>query len=121
AAPLPGRGAGLSLASPTVQALLVREGGVLSLEEVDDPVAGPGEVLVEVRAAALNRRDLLVLNPPSPAYDFPKPFVAGHDGAGIRRDTGEEDVLYPGVGWGQRDDVPGLLTWLGGPRDGTFA
>jgi NADPH:quinone reductase-like Zn-dependent oxidoreductase len=30
-------------------------------------------------------------------------------------------VLYPGVGWGQSDDVPGALKWLGGPLDGTFA
>lgn len=31
----------------------------------DDPVAGPGEVLVEVQAAAVNRRDLLVRDPPA--------------------------------------------------------
>lgn len=34
----------------------------------DDPVADPGEVLVEVRTAAVNRRDLLVRDPPGPAY-----------------------------------------------------
>lgn len=32
---------------------------VLSLAEVDDPVAGPGEVLVDVAATAVNRADLL--------------------------------------------------------------
>jgi NADPH:quinone reductase-like Zn-dependent oxidoreductase len=99
----------------------IHEGGELRVEEAPDPAAGPGEVLVELRAAALNRRDILVRNPPGPAYDFPKPFVAGHDGAGVRRDTGEEVVLYPGVGWGTSDDVPAALRWLGGPLDGTFA
>ncbi len=99
----------------------IHEGGELRFEEAPDPVAGPGEVLVELRAAALNRRDILVRNPPGPAYDFPKPFVAGHDGAGVRRDTGEEVVLYPGLDWGPSDDLPGALRWLGGPLDGTFA
>jgi NADPH:quinone reductase-like Zn-dependent oxidoreductase len=104
-----------------MQAFRIHEGGEGRYEEAPDPVARPGEVLVELRAAALNRRDLLVRNPPGPAYDFPKPFVAGHDGAGVRRDTGEEVVLYPGVGWGPSDDVPEALQWLGGPLDGTFA
>ncbi|HST25718.1 MAG TPA: zinc-binding dehydrogenase [Gaiellaceae bacterium] len=104
-----------------MRAARVHEGGEVRVEEAPDPVAGEGEVLVELRAAALNRRDLLVRNPPGPAYDFPKPFVAGHDGAGVRRDTGEEVVLYPGVGWGPDDQVPAGLRWLGGPLDGTFA
>jgi zinc-binding alcohol dehydrogenase/oxidoreductase len=106
----------------SVQAVRVHEGGALRYEQADDPVAGPGEVLVELTAAAMNRRDLLVRNPPGPAYTFPMPFVAGHDGAGIRRDTGEEVVLYPAVGWGERDDVPDPgMRFLGGPLDGTFA
>jgi NADPH:quinone reductase-like Zn-dependent oxidoreductase len=104
-----------------MKAFRIHEGGEGRYEDAPDPVAGPGEVLVELRAAALNRRDILVRNPPGPAYDFPKPFVAGHDGAGVRRDTGEEVVLYPGVGWGPSDDVPEALKWLGGPLDGTFA
>src|SRR5437899_1053166 len=32
---------------------------VLSLEEVPDPVPGPGEVLVDVAAAGLNRADVM--------------------------------------------------------------
>src|SRR5438874_5886216 len=102
-------------------AALVKEGGVVAFEQFADPEPGPGEVLVELRAAALNRRDLLVRNPPGPAYDFPKPFVAGHDGAGVRRDTGEEVVIYPAVDWGPSDEVPSGLRWIGGPLDGTFA
>jgi NADPH:quinone reductase-like Zn-dependent oxidoreductase len=104
-----------------MQAVRIHEGGELRYEEAPDPVAGAGEVVVELRAAALNRRDVLVRNPPGPAYDFPKPFVAGHDGAGVRCDTGEEVVIYPAVGWGPSDEVPGGLRWIGGPLDGTFA
>ena len=104
-----------------MQAFRIHDGGEGRYEEAPDPVAGDGEVLVALHAAALNRRDILVRKPPGPAYDFPKPFVAGHDGAGVRRDTGEEVVLYPGVGWGPSDDLPEALRWLGGPLDGTFA
>jgi NADPH:quinone reductase-like Zn-dependent oxidoreductase len=105
-----------------MQAVVVREGGVLSFEPYNDPHPGPDEVVVELLAAAVNRRDLLVRNPPGPAYRFPLPLVPGSDGAGIRRDTGEEVVIYPGLGWGERDDAAGPA-WriLGGPDDGTYA
>jgi zinc-binding alcohol dehydrogenase/oxidoreductase len=105
-----------------VKAALVKEGGALSYEDYDDPVAGPGEVVVELKAAVVNRRDLLVRNPPSPAYQFPLPLVPGSDGAGIRRDTGEEVVIYPGLHWGEREDAAGP-DWqiLGGPSNGTYA
>ena len=105
-----------------MRAVRVQEGGNLRYEEVPDPVAGPGEVLVELRAAAVNRRDLLVRNPPGPAYEFDLPLIPGSDGAGVRRDTGEDVVIYPGLGWGPREDAAGP-DWriLGGPDDGTYA
>ena len=105
-----------------MKAVLVKEGGALSYEEYDDPVAGPGEVVVELKAAAVNRRDLLLRNPPGPAYEFPLPIIPGSDGAGIRRDTGEEVVIYPGLGWGEHEDAAGP-GWriLGGPENGTYA
>jgi NADPH:quinone reductase-like Zn-dependent oxidoreductase len=105
-----------------MKAVVVTEGGGLSHEDFPDPVAGPGEVVVELKAAAINRRDLLLRNPPGPAYEFPKPIVPGSDGAGIRRDTGEEIVIYPGLRWGPREDAAGP-EWqiLGGPSNGTYA
>ena len=105
-----------------MRAVRVHEGGELRYEEAPDPVAGPGEVVVELRTAAVNRRDLLVRNPPGPAYVFDLPLVPGSDGAGVRRDTGEEVVIYPGLGWGPREDAAGA-DWriLGGPDDGTYA
>ncbi|MGH3103455.1 MAG: quinone oxidoreductase family protein [Gaiellaceae bacterium] len=102
-----------------MQAVVVREGGVLSAEEVPDPEPGPGEVVVELRAAALNRRDTLVRRG---VYPFPLPIVPGSDGAGVRRDTGEEVVILPALRWGDREDTPGEgFEILGGPSDGTYA
>ena len=45
-----------------MRAVVITEPGgpeVLRWTEVDDPVAGPGEVLVDVAASAVNRADLL--------------------------------------------------------------
>ena len=105
-----------------MQAILVREGGVHGFEEVADPFPAPGEVAVELRRAAVNRRDLLVRDPPGPAYEFQLPLIPGSDGAGVRRDTGEDVVIYPGLSWGEREDAASS-NWriLGGPDDGTYA
>ncbi len=102
-----------------MQAVRVHEGGGLVYESVPDPVASPGEVLVELRRAALNRRDVLVSGG---TYPFALPLVPGSDGAGVRRDTGEEVIIYPALGWGDREEAFGPeFEILGGPRDGTFA
>ncbi len=97
----------------------VHEGGELRVETSPDPVAGPGEVVVELRAAALNRRDLLVRDG---IYPFPLPIIPGSDGAGVRRDTGEEVIILPSLNWGDREAAPGPdFQILGGPRNGTYA
>lgn len=102
-----------------MHAVRVHEGAALVHETVPDPEPKPGEVVVELRAAALNRRDLFVRNG---IYRFPLPLVPGSDGAGVRRDTGEEVVILPGIGWGDREDAPAEgFEILGGPRDGTYA
>jgi len=105
-----------------VKAVYVVEGGGLEHGDRPDPQAGPGEVVVELKAAAINRRDLLLRNPPGPAYQFDLPVIPGSDGSGIRRDTGDEVVIYPGLHWGPRQDAAGP-DWriLGGPDDGTYA
>jgi NADPH:quinone reductase-like Zn-dependent oxidoreductase len=105
-----------------VRAAVVREFGgpeALRVEEVPDPEPGPGEVVVELRAAALNRRDVLVR---TGVYPFPTPLVPGSDGAGTRRDTGEEVVILPSLRWGERESAPGPgFEILGGPTNGTYA
>ena len=102
-----------------MQAIRVHAGGELRSETIPDPQPGSGEAVVELRAAGLNRRDLLVR---TGTYPFPLPLVPGSDGAGVRRDTGEEIVVFPGLGWGDREDAPAEgFGILGGPRDGTYA
>ena len=52
---------------------------VVVVEKAPDPVAGPGQVLVRLRAASLNHLDVWVRKGlPS----VPKPRILGADGAG---------------------------------------
>jgi zinc-binding alcohol dehydrogenase/oxidoreductase len=85
------------------------EGGpeVLRYEDAPDPMPAPGEVLIELRAAALNHLDVWIRKGmPS----VPKPRILGADGAGIRRDTGERVVINPGLDHGGRIRVVGEHT-----------
>jgi NADPH:quinone reductase-like Zn-dependent oxidoreductase len=102
-------------------AVLLRHGGpdAVEVREWPDPVAGPGEVVVELRCAALNRRDAWCRIDPSRSSP---PVVLGSDGAGVVAGTGEEVVILPLLGWGARDDAPAPdYQILGAPRDGTHA
>lgn len=87
-----------------------RHGGPeeLAVGERPRPKAGPGEVLVEVRAAALNHLDLFVLRG-LPGLTLEMPHIGGADGAGVVVEVGT------GVtGWQPGDEVvlnPGL--WCG--------
>ena len=96
-----------------VKAIRIHEDGgpeVLRYEDVPDPVAGPGEVLVSLRAASLNHLDLWVRKGlPS----VPKPRILGADGAGVRVDTGERVVINPGLEHGP------VITVIGEHTDGT--
>lgn len=57
------------------------EPDVLSVEDIDDPRPGPGEVLVRLHAAALNHLDLWTVKGTLPvAHSWP--HVIGADGAG---------------------------------------
>src|SRR5205823_10974588 len=112
------RGGALGIAAP-VKAAVVREYGRVGVGEYPDPEPGDGEVVVELRAAALNRRDTYVVAGTQP---HPLPFVPGSDGAGVRRDTSQEVVILPSLSWGKREDAPEPgFRILGGPDDGTFA
>lgn len=72
---------------------------VLGTGELPDPEAGEGEVVVQVRAVALNHLDLWTRRG-LPGLDLPLPHVGGSDVAGVVASTG------PGVReWGPGDRV----------------
>ncbi len=75
---------------------LTEHGGneVLRYGERPDPSPGPGEVCVELRAAALNHLDIFVRNG---IPDVPLPQIPGGDGAGVVDAVGEGVVgIAPG-------------------------
>jgi len=78
----------------------------LTLTEVADPAAGPGQVVVNMRAASLNFTDVLMI---AGRYqsDTRPPFCPGLEGAGVVRAcgagvddlaVGEQVVVTPGLG-----------------------
>jgi NADPH:quinone reductase-like Zn-dependent oxidoreductase len=81
-----------------MRAIVVHEAGgpdVLKIEEVPDPSATNGQVLVRVEAAAVNHFDITQRLAPEMTGATP-PFTPGLDAAGTRVDTGER-VLVTGA------------------------
>lgn len=74
-----------------MKALLSKQPGgpdTLILEEVADPVAGKGQVVVAVKACAINYPDFLIIED---KYQFkpPRPFAPGGEIAGVIESVGE--------------------------------
>ncbi|MHB1549821.1 MAG: zinc-binding dehydrogenase [Vulcanimicrobiaceae bacterium] len=99
------------------------------VEDTPQPAAGPGEIVVRVRCAALNHRDVFISQGLYPGIALPR--TLGSDGAGevaalganvAGPPVGTPVVIDPTIGWGNDPEVwsPGA-TILGMPRDGTFA
>lgn len=55
---------------------------VIRLEEIETPKPGPGEVLLRVKAAALNRLDVFLRSGAAPMPGFKMPHIGGFDLAG---------------------------------------
>ena len=98
-----------------------------SIEELTAREPGPGEVAVDLEAAALNRRDWWLWRDPG----TPLPVTLGSDGAGrvaalgagvTGLSTGEDVVIDACLGWGPDEREPGpAFAILGSPSEGTFA
>ena len=69
----------------TRAAVLWERGQPLSIEEVELSPPGPGEVLVEMKAAGVCHSDL---HPAHDDWPIRTPIVLGHEGAGIVREVG---------------------------------
>jgi NADPH:quinone reductase-like Zn-dependent oxidoreductase len=115
-----------------MKAMLLRKIGgpdQLKLEDVETPEPGSKEVVVGLQAAALNRRDLMVVQGRYPGMKLPA--IPGSDGAGVvvavgdevnNVLTGDEVIINPGLNWGNdMNKKRADFTILGNPTDGTYA
>ncbi len=102
----------------------------LEVCEVADPVAGAGEVVVKIAAAALNHRDVWIKLGQYAGLKFPA--ILGSDGVGevvaVGEDVdaaawvGKRVIINPSFGWGAGELAQGAeFSILGLPRDGTLA
>lgn len=104
-------------------------GKPLEVREVPTPVAGAGEAVVRVVAAAINHRDLWIQKGQYAGLRFP--IVLGSDGVGVVHECGagvdaswkgRAVVLDPSLRWGDDARAQGReFRILGLPDDGTFA
>src|SRR5471032_1592360 len=73
-----------------MKALVCREWGLpdtLTVQELPDPQAGPGQVVIDVKAAGVNFPDVLIIQG---KYQFKPalPFIPGSEVAGVVRSVG---------------------------------
>ena len=115
-----------------MQAIVLRDlGGPenLRLEKVPDPQPGPGEVVVRLKAAALNHRDVWIRRGLYAGIKLP--IVLGSDGAGTvsavgpKADAnllGREVIINPGLDWATTTACNRRpFASSGCPTDGTYA
>ncbi|MGI4021622.1 MAG: quinone oxidoreductase family protein [Janthinobacterium lividum] len=101
----------------------------LIYKDVEKPQLGLGEVLVEVKAAALNRRDWWITQGKYAGIKYPS--ILGSDGSGIVAEVGpdvdqswigKEVIINPGNNWGDHPEYQHKdFKILGLPENGTFA
>ena len=101
----------------------------LVLKDVETPVPGAGEVLVQLKAAGINRRDYWITVGKYAGLKYPA--ILGSDGAGIVTEAGsdtdnkwlgKEVIINPCHNWGSHADYQNRdFTILGLPENGTFA
>ncbi len=113
-----------------MQAAVFREiNQPLVVEQRETPEPNSGEVLVRLKAAALNRRDYWITQGRYPGIR--SGVIQGSDGAGVVEKVGsdvdtawkeKEIVINPGLEWGNDPQVQSRqFHILGMPADGTFA
>jgi zinc-binding alcohol dehydrogenase/oxidoreductase len=100
----------------------------ITLQELPDPLVRAGEAIVQIRAAALNHRDLWIQKGLYAGLQYP--IVPGSDGAGIVHALGDPSdwlgrkvIVNPSLHWGTAEthQDPAGFRILGMPDPGTFA
>lgn len=102
--------------------------GELKIKDMPEPKADKGEVVVALKTAGINRRDLNLVNRHG---NKPEPLIIGSDGAGVVEALGEgvtnfavgdEVIINPALRWFVNSDAPPPeFDILGMPDHGTFA
>jgi len=109
---------------------------VLKYEDAPTPTIGPVEILLQLKAAALNHLDIWVRSGQR-EKSIPLPHIPGSDGAGIiaqvgsdvhHLKTGDRVLIAPGLSCGVcakclsgKDNLCSLYRVLGTKEDGTYA
>lgn len=106
----------------------VFERGRYQVKEMADPVAGQGEVVVSLKVAGLNHRDLFIGSRLGNEKDA---LILGSDGAGVIESiggsvenvtVGDEVIINPSLRWKENSVAsPASFDILGMPDHGTFA
>lgn len=106
----------------------VFEFGELKLKEMPIPSPGKSEVVIKLKTAGLNRRDLYI---PNRRGNDKEALILGSDGAGIIDSVGEdvstvkigdEVIINPSLRWDENTPAPPpSFDLLGMPDHGTFA
>ncbi len=101
----------------------------LKIEKMDIPVPKPGEVLIRIKASALNHRDLWIVK--GLYAKIKLPVILGSDGAGVvkkgglgvdRGWLGKPVLINPTLNWGDNPSAQSPdFGILGMPENGTLA
>ncbi len=112
-----------------MKALVIRAVNEMGCEDIPAPVAGPGEAVVRVKAAALNHRDVWIRAGQYAGLKFP--ITPGSDAAGVVSAVGSEGdagwvgrevIINPAFDWGTEERAQARnFSILGLPRNGTLA
>lgn len=86
----------------------------LAVHEVPEPHAGPGEVRIAVRAAAVNPTDTTTREGMGASAELPAPHVPGMDAAGVIDEVGEPTDSLDTSGWSVGERVMAMAVPLRG-------
>ncbi len=101
-----------------MKALILKElGQPLIVSDTDDPKANGG-IIVDVKAAAMNHRDVWITKGMYPGIKVP--IILGSDGVGLYQ--GKPVIINPNHNWGESEQYQSSTYHiLGLPTQGTFA